>query len=176
MKGLVNLSIHVKPRLSIMVWGAIYRQGRSPLVIMERDKTSKGKGYTAKSYQKALAKGLIPIHDGTRQFQQDNAPIHNFGGTPEWLLENMVQWIDWPPHSPDLNPIEHVWKALKLELLKRFPDLNELKNNELHRAKLIECIEIAWEAIPQSTITSLIDSLPDRLRAVIAARGYYTKY
>ena len=30
---------------------------------------------------------------------------------------------DWPPYSPDLNPIEHAWKRLKDTVAKMFPDL-----------------------------------------------------
>ncbi|PKK43491.1 hypothetical protein CI102_14005 [Trichoderma harzianum] len=59
----------------------------------------------------------------------DNARIHNFGGTPEWLQVHGIDYIDWPPHSPDLNPIEHVWKALKENLFYLFPYLYDSKDN-----------------------------------------------
>lgn len=36
-KDLVNLTCYVKAPLSIMAWGAIYRTGRSPIIIMDRD-------------------------------------------------------------------------------------------------------------------------------------------
>lgn len=68
-----------------MAWGAICVTGKSDLVIMERDPDAPRKGYTAKSYQKALEKRLLPIYDGTWQFQQDNARIYNFRGTPQRL-------------------------------------------------------------------------------------------
>ena len=143
---------------------------------MGRDQTTARKGYTAKSYQNALSEGLLPIYDGTRRFQQDNARFMTFGGTPEWLQIHGIEYIDWPPHSPDLNPIEHVWKALKAKLIQIFPELQELKNNEASIARLKCCLKTAWEEIPQELIQKLIDSLPRRLTAVIRARGYYTKY
>ena len=29
-----------------------------------------------------------------------------------WLLYQSIKIINWPPHSPDLNPIENVWGLL----------------------------------------------------------------
>lgn len=159
-----------------MIFAVIYDDGRSDLIFMERDETARRRGYTSRSYQKALEEGLLPIWDPTRRFQQGNARIHNFGGTPEWLQIHGIEYIDWPPHSPDLNPIEHVWKALKEKLFYLFPHLYELKNNAASIDELKRCLRIAWAAIPQDLIRRLIASMPRRLAAVIRARGYYTKY
>jgi hypothetical protein len=143
---------------------------------MIRDQTAKRKGYTSKSYQEALSEGLLPIYNGTRRFQQDNARIHTSESTTEWLFGHSIEWIDWPAHSPDLNPIEHIWKQLKLNIRKMFPQLDLLKNNNLDKSKLIKYIKLAWAAITVEQINALIDSLPRRLDSCIRARGWYTKY
>ena len=83
---------------------------------MIRDTTTRRRGYTSRSYQEALTEGLLPMYNGTRHFQQDNARIHTSESTTEWLLQRGIGWIDWPAHSPDLNPIEHIWKKLKLNI------------------------------------------------------------
>lgn len=150
--------------------------GRSDLVVMTRDDDTPRHGYTSKSYQKALSEGLLPIYDETRHFQQDNAPIHASESTEEWLASHAISTIEWPAHSPDLNPIEHMWKALKGNLYRMFPDLWELKKNGLDIAYFTESLKKAWEAIPDDLIKRLIKSMRKRLLAIKKVRGWYTKY
>ncbi len=40
-------------------------------------------------------------------FQQDLAPVHTAKSTKSWLNDHGVGVLDWPPNSPDLNPIEN---------------------------------------------------------------------
>ena len=49
---------------------------------------------------------------GDAVFQQDNAPVHTALVT-EWFEQQNIQVDEHPPYSPDLNPIEHVWAALR---------------------------------------------------------------
>lgn len=39
----------------------------------------------------------------------------------EALLQAGVEPIVWPPFSPDLNPIESVWKSIKDYIQARYP-------------------------------------------------------
>jgi transposase len=45
----------------------------------------------------------------------DNASCHKSGEVKQWLKDNpnIVEMDNFPPYSPEMNPIEHVWKALK---------------------------------------------------------------
>ena len=45
-------------------------------------------------------------------FLQDNAPQHKSVLVRTWLFNNGIQCIDFPPYSPDLNPIENLWADL----------------------------------------------------------------
>ena len=92
------------------------RVGRSPLVVMTRDSSAARTGYTAWSYTQALKEGLRDQYRPSEWFMQDNAPIHTAQLSQEWLEVHGVATINWPPYSPDLNPIEHMWWALKRKL------------------------------------------------------------
>ncbi|KAI2648153.1 Transposable element Tcb1 transposase [Labeo rohita] len=100
-------------------------------------------------------------------FQQDNDPKHTAKIMKEWLHNNSVTVLEWPSQSPDLNPIEHLWRDLKMAVHQRLPS----NLTELERI----CKE-EWQRIPKSRCEKLVASFPKRLMAVLDQKGASTKY
>ena len=65
----------------------------------------------------------MPIYEPLDIYQMDNAPIHMSNLVKMWLETHGVWTLDFPPYSPDLNPIEHLWLALKRKILKLYLEL-----------------------------------------------------
>ena len=115
-----------------------------------------------------LFQSALDLRLGRRfTFQQDNDPKHTAKITKEWLRNNSVTILDWPSQSPDLNPIEHLWRDLKMAVHQRSPS----NLTELERI----CKE-EWQRIPKSRCEKLVASFPRRLMAVLAQKGASTQY
>ena len=84
--------------------------------------------------------------------------------------------MDWPPYSPDLNPIENLWSVLKQAIYERYPELEHAIASVQTLERLIEAAMEVWEVVEQRVHYNLSDSMPRRVAAVIIAEGWYTKY
>ena len=161
--------------ISIMVWGAIWLGGRSDLDIMVRDTTTGG-GYTAQSYIDTLEHTMGAWLQPGYIFMQDNASIHTARKVSQWFDQWGIQRLEWPPYSPDLNPIEHVWAKMKESLVKNHPELSEMGQSQEAWDALARAIVEAWDALDQSYIDNLVRSMDNRVNHVVDAKGWHTRY
>jgi len=159
-----------------MVWGAIWLDGRSDLVIMKRDEESKGGGYSANSYLKVLEEEMPKCFEPGRVFMQDNASIHTAKKVIQWCEDHAILLLDWPPYSPDMNPIEHVWAIMKQWIVKHYPELSKMGKSQAAYDQLAEVIVEAWDALDQEYIDKLIRGMPKRVKTLRIAKGWHTKY
>ena len=87
----------------------------------------------------------------------------------KWFEDNRIQLLEWPAQSPDLNPIEQLWKYLKRQLAT-------YESEPVSVYELWERVEKEWEGNTVEVCTNLIESMPKCIAAVIKAKGGHTKY
>lgn len=95
----------------------------------------------SQQYMRILRNNLIPImneFNNNKMFMQDNSRIHTSNVVMGFLSRQQFDILDWPPNSPDLNPIENVWG----EITREWPKMQN-RNHEALNAILIE----KWNAL-----------------------------
>ena len=101
--------------------------------------------------------------------QQDNSSVHTSKIVKNWLKKNKIPVLPWPSQSPDLNPIENLWADLKKRVYR--------KNHNITSKKVLwNVIQEEWEATPLETCKRLIESIPERLKAVLKVKRNPTRY
>jgi transposase InsO family protein len=100
-------------------------------------------------------------------FLQDNDPKHSSRQVQQFLFANAVQCMDFPPYSPDLNPIENVWSDLKRRVEKR---------NARNIEELVEHVRQEWMATDVTFLSRLVASMPKRCSDVVMQQGNRTAH
>ena len=164
---------HVKPTVkfggdSVFVWGCFTSRGVGFLCKIDG-------GLDAELYRQILSEDFMEtlryyeLSVSDIIFQQDNDLKHTVLLTKEWFDDNNVEVLPWPPQSPDLNPIEHLWNDVD----RRLRALNVTIRG---KDALWEHISQIWNETALETCTKLIESMPERVKDVINAKGGYTRW
>ena len=150
----------------VMMWGCMATSGLGSFCFTSTTMDSK-------SYKKIIKDFVLPIfkeiNPELTTFQQDNSPIHVSGETSKFLQTCKFQVLKWPPCSPDLNPMENLWKILQDRVYSGNKGFSSIK-------QLMDKIEEEWDKITPQECVHLIGSMQRRLEEVIDNAGGHNKY
>lgn len=148
---------------SVTVWGCFSYDGVGELVKIE--------GIMRKEhYHNILQRSAIPSGVGLIgygfTFQQDNDPKHTSHLCMNYLRSKeelgVLEIMDWPAQSPDVNPIELLWEELDRQVKNMRPT---------SVGQLFDNLKLAWENLATEKIQKLVERLPRICAALIKARG-----
>ena len=158
----------VKHPTQIMIWSCFSYAGTGRAHVVEQTLNSE------EYISKIIDSCVIPqLHDWYPQnngiFQQDKAPCHVSKRSIQHLTEHGVVLLPWPPSSPDCNPIENLWSIVKRRIRALQPKTKK---------DIVTAFLNVWNRDPeiQQMCQKLVESMPDRVLAVLAAKGGATKY
>lgn len=146
---------------SVSVWGCFTAHGTGLLLFYE------GR-LNARNFIELISTELPTYYEtvfgsGTQSyFQQDNAPCHKAKFSMDWFRDKNISLLDWPPTSPDINPIENMWAIIDRNIEKyKISTTDELKN----------AIKDIWSKFTVDECSKLVNSIPKRIKCVLKAKG-----
>ena len=99
---------------------------------------------------------------------EDGAKVHK-GKARLWRLEHGIRGFDQPPSSPDLNPIEKVWRQMK-------NDITKLEATPTSIKEIIKVLQEFWNDVDLKEWRYLIERLIYKIKDVIECKGIATIY
>lgn len=159
---------------SVMVWGAIGFNFKSELILFPKldnndDEGKKAWRLNGERYrQRVLPKFLTNLHKHAKPlghwlFMQDGAKCHTAKATLKYLEDKGVHTVaNWPPHSPDLNPIENLWSTLKTRVARRMPRTQQQLN---------AAVRAEWKALTFKEINAYIDGFWEKTQRCVQNKG-----
>ena len=146
------------------VWEAISYFGKTSLYLYEEN-------FDADIYINFLKEAMLEMKEFSGEenvvMQMDNARYHWTNQVLQFYQKNNIKVIDWPPYSPDLNPIENLWSIMKDKLKgKKFISMRSLKS------KLIKL----WENIDEDLVKRLCESIYNRIDTWMETKGGLINY
>lgn len=136
----------------------------------------KFRGVGAKEFQHVLKRHLFPKAKqllrgkakGPPIFLLDGAPAHRAAATTNFMRTRKILCLkDWPPNSPDLNPIENLWAWLKRQVKAKNPK---------KAAAIWREAGAAWREVDAARCRKYMRSFNRRKLVCISKDGSYTGY
>ena len=166
-------------RTSVMVWGGIWHDAGTNLVWLKgTPKKAGGRSTIASSdyIDQVLEPHLEPAYRGLKELglepllMEDGASIHTSKEATAWRQSAGITQLEWPPSSPDLNPDENMWGAMK-QRIKHGPVLYT------KQADMFMAAEREWNRLlEEGHHQKWVEEMKKRLEEVIARKGYATSF
>lgn len=164
-------------RTMVCIWGGIGKGFKTELVFLEGS-GARG-GMSMDDYQNQVLQGvcepalehMATIFDAPK-LQEDGNRAHGLHneGMQRWKAARGIRLLDnWPPSSPDFNPIEKVWRVLK-QRIKHRPNVITTK------AGLKQAIQEEWDRLDPSEWDKYINQMHARMVEGRKRGGLATSY
>ena len=147
-----------------MAWGVFFDVTKGPLVFLPPKKRT-AQDFIENVYQPHLLP-FLNHEDPDHQLllMEYNTPIHPALASQAFKKSHSIKKIeDWPPQSPDLNHIKNVWKVLKTKVQELYQPCSV--------EEMQQTLQLTWEEFPEETLKNIVASMPERMQAVIDAKG-----
>ena len=150
---------------SLLIWGAIWIGGRSPLRKMK--KTMNSERYI-EVLEELVSSISFELGDSSIDWTyiDDNSPPHRSIRANEYKELFGIRTLGWPALSLDLNPIDNVWSLMAEVIRKRTKPGDTLINLE-------RLLENELAEVPQTMIDTFIRSMTTRFGLVIKNNDGY---
>lgn len=154
--------------MTVPVWGWFSARGAGDFVRIF------GK-FNKEKYLEILQNSLLPsiqtqFPNQPVRFIHDLSPIHQAIVIKAWFREHPeIEVLPWPPKGADINPIENHWANMVQDLEYFRPKTAD---------EVFEKAKHSWDSYRgrEDNWRKLAFSIIKRLRLVIEANGYWTKY
>ena len=165
-----HMAMRVKKPQKVMIWACMSSQGMGRIHVVDGS-------MNANQYLCVLRTRLVPqASDWFGDdfiYQHDEAPCHTAKVIKKYFEENQIRVLPWPSNSPDMSPIETIWAIIKRQLERHtLTSRSDLIN------RLLDVTQRDTEVKQKldESCRKLMLSMPERVSALLQAKGGHTKF
>ena len=95
--------------------------------------------------------------------------VGNYATAKRWMFDNFISVLEWPPYSPDLNPIENLGGIFVRSVYAHQKQFNDVDS-------LSKCIRDAWDEINKDALDAWVRPMQKSCVEVVLAKGKKIDY